>query len=136
MEILADTQSSTDINSTQSVQAFRNIISPPQPEDYFPVAEFRKQGAILLGCHNQINLIPELYGEIAKALNDKVALFGIVSNEVQAKSGMQMIKNLGLPESAMRFLIIPTNSIWIRDYAPFILRYDQDSHSWWMQIPA
>ena len=121
------TQSSTDINSTQSVQAFRNIIPPPQPEDYFPVAEFRKQAAILLGCHNQINLIPELYGEIAKALNGKVALFGIVSNEVQAKSGIQMIKNLGLPESAMRFLIIPTNSIWIRDYAPFILRYDQDS---------
>ena len=38
-----------------------------------------------------------------------------------------MIKNLGLPESAMRFLIIPTNSIWIRDYAPFILRYDQEN---------
>ena len=120
-------QSSTDVNSSQSVQAFRKIIPPPQPEDYYPVAEFKRQGAILLGCHNQINLIPELYGEIAKAVNGKVALFGVVSNEVQAKSGIQMIKNLGLPESAMRFLVIPTNSIWIRDYAPFILRYDQDN---------
>ena len=50
-------QSSTDVNSSQSVQAFRKIIPPPQPEDYYPVAEFKRQGAILLGCHNQINLI-------------------------------------------------------------------------------
>ena len=64
-------QSSTDINSTQSVQAHRKMIPPPQPEDFYPVAEFRKQGAILLGCHNQINLIPELYAEIAKAIDQK-----------------------------------------------------------------
>ena len=79
------TQSSTDINSTQSVQAFRNIIPPPQPEDYFPVAEFRKQAAILLGCHNQINLIPELYGEIAKALNGKVALLELFPMKFRQK---------------------------------------------------
>lgn len=120
-------QSSTDINSTQSVQAHRKMIPPPQPEDFYPVAEFRKQGAILLGCHNQINLIPELYAEIAKAIDQKVPLFGVVSNEAQARSGLEIIKNMGLPPESMRFLIIPSNSIWIRDYAPFILRYDQDN---------
>ena len=91
------------------------------------MAEFRKQGAILLGCHNQINLIPELYGEIAKAVNQRVPLFGVVSTEAQARSGAQMIENMGLPREAMRFLVIPSNSIWIRDYAPFILRYDQEN---------
>jgi agmatine/peptidylarginine deiminase len=103
------------------------MIPPPQPEDFYPVAEFRKQGAILLGCHNQINLIPELYAEIAKAIDQKVPLFGVVSNEAQARSGLEIIKNMGLPPESMRFLIIPSNSIWIRDYAPFILRYDQDN---------
>ena len=108
-------QSSTAINSTQSVQAHRKMIPPPQPEDFYPVAEFRKQGAILLGCHNQINLIPELYAEIAKAIDQKVPLFGVVSNEAQARSGLEIIKNMGLPPESMRFLIIPSNSIWIRD---------------------
>ena len=32
----------------------------------------------------------------------------------------------GLPPQAMRFLVMPSNSIWIRDYAPFVLRYDHD----------
>ncbi len=96
------------------------------PEDFFPVAEFRRQSAILLGCQNQLRLIPELYGEIATALIGRVPVFGIVSTKIQAEEGAEMIKSLGLPPEAMRFLVIPSNSIWIRDYAPFILRYDND----------
>jgi agmatine/peptidylarginine deiminase len=97
-----------------------------EPEDFFPVAEFRKQSAILIGCHNQLQLIPQLYADIANAVDQKVPLFGIVSTEVQAQRGVEIIHNLGLPTGAMRFLVIPSNSIWIRDYAPFILRYDDD----------
>tara|TARA_A100001015_G_scaffold56694_1_gene62318 strand:+ start:1428 stop:2564 length:1137 start_codon:yes stop_codon:yes gene_type:complete len=116
-----------DINSTHRQNSVRPRFSNPKPEDFFPAAEFRKQGAILLGCHNQINLIPELYGEIAKAIGTKVPLIGLVSSESQAQSGIQLVKSMGLPPESMRFLIIPSNSIWIRDYAPFILRYDQDN---------
>ena len=32
----------------------------------------------------------------------------------------------GLPADAMRFIVMPSNSIWIRDYAPFVLRYDHE----------
>ena len=90
------TQSSTDINSTQSVQTFENY-SPPQ-EDYFPVAGFKKQAAILLGCHNQINLIQKLWRN-CKGI-DKIALLG-VSMKFRQKWNT-VIKNLGL-ESIMRF---------------------------------
>ncbi|MFL2938216.1 MAG: agmatine deiminase family protein [Opitutales bacterium] len=107
-------------------KSIRGPLSISQPEDYYPVAEFRKQGAILIGCHNQIHLIPEFYGEIAKAVDQKVPLFGIVSTEAQALQGVSIINELGLPPDAMRFLVIPSDSIWIRDYAPFIVRYDQD----------
>lgn len=124
---ISDKDQSETGHYTRAEKTSRQIIPNPQPEDFFPVAEFRKQGAILLGCHNQINLIPEVYGEIAKAVNQRVPLFGVVSTEAQARSGAQMIENIGLPQEAMRFLVIPSNSIWIRDYAPFILRYDQES---------
>ncbi|MBT5916750.1 MAG: hypothetical protein HOH60_10415 [Opitutae bacterium] len=127
LRYLSDKNQSESGHYTTSKKTYRKVIPNPQPEDFFPVAEFRKQGAILLGCHNQINLIPELYGEIAKAVNQRVPLFGVVSTEAQARSGAQMIENIGLPQEAMRFLVIPSNSIWIRDYAPFILRYDQQS---------
>ena len=127
VKYLSDKHQSEIGHYTTAEKTYRKVIPNPQPEDFFPVAEFRKQGAILLGCHNQINLIPELYGEIAKAVNQRVPLFGVVSTEAQARSGAQMIENMGLPREAMRFLVIPSNSIWIRDYAPFILRYDQEN---------
>ena len=37
------------------------------------------------------------------------------------------MKNHGLPPEAMRFLVIPSDTMWIRDYAPIILRYEDDS---------
>ena len=97
-----------------------------EPEDFFPAAEFRKQSAILLGCQNNLNKMPELYVELAKTIGGRVPLFGVVPTEMQAHEGASMLKRYGLPPKAMRFLVIPSNSIWIRDYAPFVLRYDQD----------
>ena len=67
--------------------------------------------------------MPKLYAEIARAVEQKVLLFGIVSNEFEAQFGADLIKESVSP-SAMRFLVLPSSSIWIRDYAPFILRYD------------
>jgi agmatine/peptidylarginine deiminase len=70
--------------------------------------------------------MPKLYGDIAKAIGNRVPLFGVVGSETQALRGAELIRSIGLPPHAMRFLVIPSNSIWIRDYAPFILRYDDD----------
>jgi agmatine/peptidylarginine deiminase len=95
-----------------------------EPEDFFPAAEFRKQSAILIGCQNNLNKSPQLYIDIAQAVNRKVPLIGIVPTEIQALDGAAIMKQNGLHPDAMRFLVIPSNSIWIRDYAPFILRYD------------
>lgn len=105
----------------------RKILPHSEPEDFYPVAEFSRNSAILLGCHNHIRLMPKLFGDIAKAINGKVPLFGIVSNESQAKAGNELIKNLGLKPESMRFIINQADSIWIRDYAPFVLRYDDEN---------
>lgn len=98
-----------------------------QPEDFYPVAEFRRTSALLLGCHNQIRLMPSLYAEIAAAVGGKVPIFGLVSNESQAKAGADIIRQRGLSADSMRFLIQPSDSIWVRDYAPFILKYDEET---------
>ena len=105
----------------------RQRVLVSKPEDFFPVAEFRRSSAILIGCHNQIRLMPQLFANIAKAISGKVPIFGIVSDESQARAGVELIRNLGLPPDSMRFLVNPSDSIWIRDYAPFILRYDEEN---------
>ena len=105
----------------------RKILPHSEPEDFYPVAEFSRNSAILLGCHDYIRLMPKLFGDIAKAINGKVPLFGIVSDESQAKAGNELIKRLGLKPESMRFIINQADSIWIRDYAPFILRYDEEN---------
>lgn len=97
-----------------------------EPEDFFPAAEFRKQAAILLGCQNNLNKMSKLYLDIAKAIGGRVPLIGVVPTEAQAIEGANIMKQHGLPPEAMRFVAMPSNSIWIRDYAPFVLRYDQD----------
>ncbi len=125
-KILPESELSDKSLSKNKDPLVRTSISYSKPEDFFPVAEFRKQAALLIGCQNQLQLIPQLYGDIARAVDQRVPLFGIVSTETQAKQGVKIIQKLGLPPDAMRFLVIPSNSIWIRDYAPFILRYDDD----------
>ena len=105
----------------------RKILPQSEPEDFYPIAEFSRNSAILLGCHDHIRLMPKLFGDIAKAINGKVPLFGIVSDESQAKAGNELIKRLGLKPESMRFIINQADSIWIRDYAPFILRYDEEN---------
>jgi len=49
-----------------------------EPEDFFPAAEFRKQGAILIGCQNNLNKMSKLYIDIAKAIGGRVPLIGVV----------------------------------------------------------
>ena len=100
---------------------------PVEPEDYSPAAEFRKQAAILIGCQGQLHLNPELYVEIAKAVNRRVPLFGVVNSRAQAERGAELMRAGGLPPDAMRFLVLPGNTMWIRDYAPHVVRYDDDS---------
>ena len=99
----------------------------PEQEDFYPVAEFRQQSALLIGCYNQLNTDPNLYVEIAKALDRRLPVFGLVDSEAQAARGYNLMIENGLPEDAIHFLPLPSNTIWIRDYAPFMVRRKDSS---------
>ncbi len=101
--------------------------SKTEPEDFFPAAEHNKQAAILIGCKGRLHLTPQLFVDIAKAIDGKTPLFGVVQNVAEAERGANLMKSNGLPPEAMRFLVLPTDTMWIRDYAPIILRYEDDS---------
>ena len=104
----------------------RTVLPSSRPEDFFPASEFRPQAAILIGCQNNLNVTPQLYVDIAKAIDRRVPLLGVVNTEAQAEEGVRLIREYGLPGDAMRFVVLPSSSMWIRDYAPMILRYDSE----------
>ena len=104
----------------------RTVVPSSRPEDFFPAAEFRQQGAILLGCQNNLNVLPELYVDIARAIDRRVPLFGVVSTEAQAEEGSRLIRRNGLSTDFIKFVVLPSSSMWIRDYAPMIIRYDSE----------
>ena len=81
------------------------VSSFSDPEDFFPAAEFRKQAAILIGCQNNLNYAPKLYTDIAKAVEGRVPLLGIVPTELQAQEGTDIMRQNGLPPDAMRYSI-------------------------------
>lgn len=112
--------------SSEFLAPARPVLATSEPEDFYPASEFRKQSAIFIGCQKNLFLDPQLYGDIAKAVDRKVPLFGVVNTEVEALAGVKIIKDLGLPPDAMRFIVLPSNSMWIRDYAPLVLRFDND----------
>lgn len=93
-----------------------------EPEDFYPVAEFRQQAAILIGCYNFLNTDPQLYVNIAREIDGRLPLFGLVDSEQQALIGLNTILEAGLSADAMHFLPLPTNTVWVRDYAPFMIR--------------
>ena len=104
----------------------RTVLPSYLPEDFFPASEFRQQAAILIGCQNNLIQTPDLYVDIARAIDRKVPLLGVVNTEAQAEEGAKLMRDNGLPRNAMRFVVLPSSSMWIRDYAPIIIRYDSE----------
>jgi len=97
------------------------------PEDFYPAAEHREQSALLLGCYENLQANPRLYVDIARAIDGMIPLFGLVTDDAQAALGRRLLRENGLATDAMHFLPLPADTIWIRDYAPFIVRRPNDS---------
>ena len=99
----------------------------PIPSDFFPATEFRPQAGILLGCYDRIQTIPNVYVDIARVIDGRLPLYGLVANETQLNHALKIMNEAGIPEGNMKFVIVPGNTIWVRDYAPFILRSRDNS---------
>ncbi len=98
-----------------------------EPEDFFPAAQFRRQGALLFGCHYFLNTNPQLYVDIARAIDRRLPVFALVESERQALQGRKLMRDHRVPDDALRFVVLPANTVWVRDYAPFMIRRPDNS---------
>lgn len=115
-------------DATEDISPSGRIVLPtPEPEDFFPVSEFRQQSALLLGAYDRLQTNPELYLEIARAIDGRLPLFGLVNSEGAATAARDLFRRAGMPDGSMHFVPLSANTIWIRDYAPFLVRREDNS---------
>lgn len=95
-----------------------------KPEDLINLrAEFRPQSALVIGANELIPLYPSIFKDLITALHGRVQVIGIISNDEQLRAGKELLREVGLPPHAVRFLRFPINTMWIRDFGPFFVRY-------------
>jgi agmatine/peptidylarginine deiminase len=87
-----------------------------------PPGEFQHQAALILGCNEMARHYLALFGEMASALHRNIPLIAVVSNQSEMKSAQAALAKCKVPPSAVRFLVRPVNTLWVRDYVPVFAR--------------
>jgi agmatine/peptidylarginine deiminase len=87
-----------------------------------PPGEFQHQAGLILGCNEMVRHYPALFGEMASALYRNIDLIGLVSNQSELDSALGILARYEVPSSAMRFVVAPVNTLWVRDYVPMFAR--------------
>jgi len=88
-------------------------------------AEFDRQPALLVGASETLKIAPKLLADLARLLHKDITLIGLVQTEAEARLGRTLLERYFLPSSAIRFVVIPHDSSWVRDFGPlFVQRAD------------
>ncbi|SUZ87077.1 uncharacterized protein METZ01_LOCUS39931, partial [marine metagenome] len=98
----------------------RTITDPPDSIIYAP-AEFDTVAGILFAWEAYSTLLTDLIKEVAE---DDTAWI-IVDNSTEQNSVYSTLTNANVNMDHVVFEVVPTNSVWIRDYGP-----------WWIYEPG
>jgi agmatine/peptidylarginine deiminase len=96
---------------------------PPRPLP--PPGEFEHQAAIVLVCNELVPCFPGVFKEVVAATWRSVPVICLVANEIEQQLAMGLLRDAGLPETAVTFALVPLDTMWVRDYGPvFVKRTD------------
>lgn len=87
-------------------------------------AEFGELEALLLGCTHLFESAPEVFVQVTEGVLGAVPLFGLVNDAAEAEVGRALLVDHGLPGDAVRFLRLPTDTMWVRDFGPLFVARD------------
>lgn len=83
--------------------------------------EFERQSALLVGANELIPAHPEIFRAIVAAAARNLPVICLVNSDDQAQLGRAVLRGLVLPQGKVRFLTVPLNTMWIRDYGPLMV---------------
>jgi agmatine deiminase len=86
-------------------------------------AEFNPQSALLIGANDLVRFHQEAFKSIVRAVEGRIPIIGFVSNEEEVELGQDLLSAAGLPGTAVNFIVLPLDSMWIRDFGPQFARW-------------
>jgi agmatine/peptidylarginine deiminase len=105
--------------------AANRAICAPALSPYRLPAEFERQRAIVLGCHELVDQVPELLAEIVAQVRSHVEVIALVNEVAECQRVQAALVARGLPPRGVHFAEVPHDTMWCRDYGP-ILRANQN----------
>lgn len=90
-------------------------------------AEYEEQAAIVLGCGELVECYPDMLAQLVQALKGRVALLALVPDDACREKVRSVLSARGQSDEAVEFVSVPHNTMWTRDYGPFIVRQPNGS---------
>jgi len=90
-------------------------------------AEFDRQAALLLGAHELVTAHPQVFVSIAAAVHRNVRLVCLVAGSSEIALGRRLLDQARLPPTAIQFISLPMDTLWIRDHGPLFVRRADNS---------
>lgn len=116
-------------------EEFCTVAPPPEPNpgptpaDLVVPGEFEESQAVLLrwstGYSNSFN---ELYSKLIDAIQQEVPAWIMIQDGADSTDVFNTLASYGVTLTNYEFLIIPTNSVWTRDYGPWGFYYTDDDN--------
>jgi agmatine/peptidylarginine deiminase len=84
--------------------------------------EFASTGTLVLGLGELVEHHPKTLVDILRALDDRLPIVGVVSNDAQNGEVETLLVKSGAPRSNLVTVEVPALGMWIRDYGPSFVR--------------
>ena len=84
--------------------------------------EFAPQAALLISARELASCLPETFRDIVRAVHGKTPILCMATNSADRQAVERILRQAALPAGAVRFVWVPLDTMWVRDYGPFFVR--------------
>jgi agmatine/peptidylarginine deiminase len=84
--------------------------------------EFAPQAALIISARELACCLPDVFRDIVRAAHGKVRILCVACDQADRDAAREILRKAGLPDSAVQFICLPLDTMWVRDYGPFFAR--------------
>jgi agmatine/peptidylarginine deiminase len=84
--------------------------------------EFQRQAALILVCNELLPSFPRLFRSVVAAAHGHVPIVCVVSSPQERQTALGLLAEAELPPQAVRFVTLPLDTMWVRDYGPIFVQ--------------
>ncbi len=83
--------------------------------------EFESHRSLLLGTYFLATDAPHVFSDLVSATKDSTRIVALVNDTADLNAAQNALVAAGLPADCVRYVPVPHNTMWVRDYAPLVL---------------